>query len=55
MNNKKDNLGFGIRVHDTFEGTWGFGINLSHRFDETYVFINLFNKSITIGWLYKEY
>lgn len=51
MNNKNDNLGFGIRVHDMFEGAWSFGICLSHGIDETYIFINLFNKSIAIGWL----
>lgn len=55
MNNKNDNLGFGIRVNDMFEGAWSFGICLSHVIDETYIFINIFNKSIAIGWLDKGY
>ena len=55
MNNKNDNLGFGIRVHDMLEGAWSFGICLSHSIDETYIFMNIFNKSIAIGWLDKGY
>ena len=55
MNEKNENLGFGIRVHNMFEGAWSLGICLSHNFDETYIFINFFKKSIAIGWIDKGY
>lgn len=55
MYSDKDNLGFGIRIDDMFPGAWSFGISLSHSMDETYVFINLFKKTVVIGWIYKEY
>lgn len=43
-------LKFGILVEKVWEGSWSFGICLSHSFDgETYLFINLFKWTISIG------
>lgn len=51
MNN---NTKFGIKVDTMHEQSWSFGICLSHEFNETYVFINFFKWSISIGWLWKD-
>ena len=43
---------FGIRV-DKMQPMqqWSIGVCLSHFMDETYLFINLFFITISIGWL----
>ena len=51
MNNKTR---FQIVVDKHPEGLWSFGICLSHCVDETYIFINIFKLSISIGKLYKK-
>lgn len=48
MNN---NTRFRIKVDKMHKQSWSFGACLSHEFNETYVFINLFRWSISIGWL----
>ena len=43
-------LKFGILVEEVWEGCWSFGVCLSHSFDgQTYLFINLFKWTISIG------
>lgn len=44
---------FGIRVDKMWNKMWSFGICLSHDSRETYLFINLFKISISIGKLTK--
>lgn len=45
---------WGIKVEKFMEDQWSFGVCLSHWWDETYVFINLFKWSISIGKVMKE-
>lgn len=49
MNNNKAK--FGIKIDKFDKGVWSFGICLSHFLDETYIYINLFNWSISVGKL----
>ena len=42
---------FGIKVDKVCNEMWSFCIGISHMFSETYVFINVFRWSISIGWL----
>ena len=43
---------FGIIINELWEGRWSFGICLSHDGPETYLFINLFKWTISIGKIY---
>ena len=52
--NEKSGLKFGIKVNRMPEGFWSFGSCISHAIEETYLFINFFRWSISIGWLYKD-
>ena len=45
---------FGIKVDTRWEGMWSFGICLSHWTEETYIFINFWKWSVSIGKLIKE-
>ena len=47
-------LCWGIDCFKLHEAFWTFGVGLSHMFDETYIYINFFKWSITIGRIYKE-
>ena len=47
-------LVFGIKVEKLWESQWSFGACLSHFCEETYLYINLFKYSISIGRIYKE-
>lgn len=51
MNEEK--LKFGIDVTKNDIGMWSFGVCLSHYEEETYLFVNLYRYSITIGKFYK--
>lgn len=42
---------FGIKIDKMYKGWWSFGVCVSHADTETYLFINLFKWSISIGWL----
>lgn len=42
---------FGVKVDKLWSGRWSFGICFSHDKPETYIFINLFKWTITIGML----
>lgn len=44
---------FGARIDRMWDQMWSFGICLSHDSRETYLFINLFKFSISIGKLTK--
>lgn len=44
---------FGVKIEKLWEEQWSFGINLSHWGDETYLYINLFKRTVTIGRFYK--
>lgn len=46
-------IGWGIKVDEIWEGNWSIGACLSHGFDETYLFINFFKWSISIGKIRK--
>lgn len=48
------NTKFGIRAHKNFKNMWSFGIGLSHFGKETYLYIDLFKWSVSIGLLYEE-
>lgn len=48
---RKENTKFRIKVDNMYKGNWSFGICLSHAWEETYLYINLFKWSISIGWL----
>lgn len=49
---ERNKVRFGISVDKLFHGSWSFGICLSHEFEETYLFINFFKWSVSIGFLY---
>lgn len=46
------NTKFRIRVDRQSKGWWSFGAAISHMQKETYLYINLFKWSISIGFLY---
>ena len=48
------NTKFGIRTDKHFKGMWSFCIGLSHFGKETYLYINFFRWSVSIGLLYEE-
>ena len=45
---------FGVQIEKLWEEQWSFGINLSHWGDETYLYITIFKRSVTIGRFYKD-
>lgn len=45
---------FQIVVDKQPKGLWGFGICISHFHDVTYIYLNLFKLSISIGKLYVD-
>lgn len=45
----EEKLKWGFEIKKMYEGTWSFGICLSHSVEETYVYINLFKWTISIG------
>jgi hypothetical protein len=49
-----DKVKFGIKIDEHSDGVWSFGTCLSHYFDETYLYINLFKYTVSIGFLYKD-
>lgn len=42
----------GIKVEKYEKGMWSICFGLTHWFDETYIYINLFKWSIAIGKMY---
>ena len=52
--NDSNKTKFQIVVDKQPKGLWSFGICISHFHDETYIFLNLFKLSISIGKLYVE-
>ena len=42
---------WGIKIDKLYKNHWSFGICISHQEEETYLFINLFKWSISIGKL----
>ena len=44
---------FGIKVDIPWEGAWSFGICLSHWNKETYIYINFWKWSVSIGKITK--
>ncbi len=51
----KEELGFRVKIDKQPIGWWSFGICLSHQDEETYVYINLFKWSISIGYMYADW
>ena len=45
---------FQVLVDKHPKGLWSFGMFICHSNDETYIFINLFKISISIGKLYVD-
>lgn len=45
---------FGVSIEKLEKNQWSFCIGLSHWVDETYLFINLFRWSISVGKLQKS-
>lgn len=45
---------FQVLVDKHPKGLWSFGMFINHSIDETYIFINLFKISISIGKLYVD-
>lgn len=45
---------FRVKVDKHSDGLWSFGACLSHFYDETYLYINLFKYTVSIGFLYKD-
>lgn len=52
MLNKKTK--FRVKVEKMWKGQWSFGACLSHGDDETYILINLFKWSVSIGKLHGD-
>ena len=45
---------FRVKVNPIIQEAWSIGLCLSHWYDETYLYINFFKWSISIGFLYSE-
>lgn len=46
---------WGIYVDEQWDGDWSFGICFNHRYwGETYLYINFFKWSISIGYMEEE-
>ena len=43
---------FKVSIFKNCVGMWSFGICITHHFKETYIYINFFRWSISIGKLY---
>ena len=50
---ERNNIKFGISIDKLSFNRWSFGIGLSHEFEETYLFVNFFKWSISIGFFHK--
>lgn len=50
--NELNKTKFQVTVDKQPKGLWSFGAGMSHFLDETYIFLNLFKISISIGKLY---
>lgn len=46
---------FRTKVDKHPNGWWSFGVCLSHQDKETYVYINFFKWSISIGFMYDDF
>lgn len=51
----KNGVRFRIKADKHSPGLWSFGVCVSHMTDETYLYINLFKWSISIGLLYEDW
>lgn len=53
--NELNSTKFQISIYKHPKGLWNFGMFICHFADETYVLLNLFKISISIGKLYVDY
>lgn len=53
--NEYSGLKLGLKVIKNPKEMWSISIGLSHFVDETYLHINFFRWSISIGYLYKDW
>lgn len=53
--NEHNGLRFGIKTYKNPKDMWSFCIGLSHFVDETYLYINFFRWSISIGYIYQDW
>ena len=53
--NELNKTKFQVLVDKHPKGMWSFGICISHFYDETYIYLNLFKISISIGKLYRDW
>lgn len=51
---QEQKLRWGIVIEKIWEKSWSFGICFSHQVNETYLYINLFKWTISIGKLYMK-
>ena len=49
----QNEVGWGIKVEEMMEDQWSLGMCISHWWEETYLFINFFKWSISIGKISK--
>lgn len=42
---------FRIKAHKHTSGAWCFGVNLSHNYGETYIYISFFKWGLSIGYM----
>lgn len=54
INMGETDVGWGISVERMMDEQWSVGFSLSHLWDETYLFINFFKWTISIGKIRKE-
>lgn len=52
--NENNKAKFRIKVDDIGYNKWSFGICVSHWWEETYLYINLFKWTISIGFMNKD-
>lgn len=55
IDNVDTEVKFQTKIDKNPSGWWSFGLCLSHQNEETYVYINFFKWSISIGFMYVDY
>lgn len=52
---ERNGIRFRIKTDKQPNNMWSFCIGFSHLVDETYLYINFFRRSISIGFLYEDW
>lgn len=53
--NEHNGVKFRIKTEKHPSNMWSFCVGLSHFADETYLYINFFRWSVSIGYLYEDW